>query len=344
MKTFKQSFAILVPKFDGNPFEFVDFIESFECWVHNTDAPQATKFQILLDNLDDEFELKNSLREFSSETYSSALAYFKDHFRTQTSNLSYLDDIDAVEDPENLKDLKTTQMELLFVWRSVNYFSLERILKSKLLKIVMEKFPWKYVEKFIRNNDLPNIKIINFLEYIRVIINKEEELRSKLSLFGLEHLRNRTNGEFSEGSSDQQYINYLQKYQNRQFFLSHLSPEDRARKIKKRNLCMNCLKKNHKAFKCRNDNNCTKCPRKHHTLLCKETKSIQNKEFEFNDSENDSSESEDETGSSGGEDKTDSLKSEHEVPSAESKPEILPAEDKPEIPSPESKTEIKKEE
>ena len=274
IQAYRKGFDKMVPKYDGNPFEFVNFIESFDFWIHNTDAPEWIKLKTLVDCLDDEFSLKNSLRKYYSFCYDMALKKFKNHFYFQICSFLYLEDIDAVEDPNNLEDLLTTWREFQLFWKSVKYFSLETSLNHRLIKITAEKFPFEYVEEFMQKNDIQKITMARFLDYIHSIIQKKENLRTKLECFGLDHLKNRTYDEISTVSPDMQHTNYLQQYQNRKFFLSHLSTEQRIRKIMKRNLCKNCLKRNHKASNCRMRNNCKHCPKKHHTLLCEETKSI----------------------------------------------------------------------
>ena len=257
--TYDKNYVQFIPKFDGNPFQFEFFITRFEDLVGNTNAPSYTKLFYLEENLTKDFVSK-----ISSTSYKLALKKFKDIFRSKTERLSYLKDIDAVEDPKNFEDLKTTIYELQCVNRSIEYFSLNASVEMELLKKVLKMFPTKYVKEYLRNTEYEDITISGFLEYMEDTVEKEESYVRKLEIFDLNN----------ESSSGQQYSNYVEYNDTGEFYLSHLSPEQRIRKIKKRNLCMNCLKKNHKAFNCRMKNNCEHCPKKHHTLLCEKTQSI----------------------------------------------------------------------
>ena len=262
-KPFDSALLKYVPKFNGNPFSFVSFIYAFEKNVHDTDAPWFEKLNILKRYLDDD-DLKKKL---SNSSYDLAFKQLKEHYRLQTQNLDYLNDIYAVEDPENYEDLQTTIYEFRLVCESIEYFSLKKSVSNKLLKTALKMFPSCYVKDYLRRNHLKCITISGLLEYMNDIVENKDNLAQKLEHFGLKT-------ENKKNSFPKRYSDFVEDRDWPGTCRAHLSSEARIRKAQQRNLCLNCLRNNHKTSKCRVKNNCDHCPKRHHTIFCKETSSL----------------------------------------------------------------------
>ena len=264
IKPFDPALLKSVPKFNGNPFNFVPFIHAFERNVHNTDAPWFEKLNLL-----NVYFLKDSVKKkLSNSSYDLAFKQLKEHYRLHTENLDYLNDIYAVTDHENFEDLQTTIYEFRLVCESIEYFSLGTSVSNKLLKTALRMFPVHYVDEYLRNNNVKDITIFGLLEFMNNIVEEKGNLAQKWNHFGLKKVDKSTT------SSNLRYFDFDNHAQYLTMYLSHLSSESRMKKVRKQRKCLNCLEYNHKAFNCRFGSRCELCPGKHSTMLCKKYSSL----------------------------------------------------------------------
>ena len=266
-----------VPKFDGNPMKWIDFITKFKELVHDQSyLNNNQRFIYLMQHMDG--EAKRALKAFSSSKvgYILALKRLKYMFgqRSQISQayiskLTYGKPI-ANDDEKALLEYYYAMSDCIISLKQLNY--IYDLHSTDVLRRSIRRLPSKYHSRWaehcfrLRQYKEPSLTDLESWLQERILAAKESYLPPKERKIQKQE-REKFVGKTSFENlclicEDKHYFYKCDQYKK-------MTSGEKIKFVKREKLCFNCLKKDHRSDKCNSKNRClhSDCSEQHHTSL-----------------------------------------------------------------------------
>ena len=289
-----------LPKYDGDPLKYAEFIDRFKTSVHtNASLPASRKMVYLKQCLIGSAEKALEGWDCTEASYASAFQYLEDRFGDpdvrMDALLSILLDLEKVESESNTKDLRKMIDTVESTIRSLKSLDVDMASFGRMFKLILlRRIPKNCRLGFLRSGKEQTLEnLTKFLcEEIRILEKGKD--KAPLSAAGSSEMEEKPSSkqkyksDHSAGSARKVEPKSSQGMKHRTVFTVKASdepcvfcagkhssekcsksPAERLKIASEKKLCFLCLDSGHYTFRCHVKERCGKdgCSRRHHILL-----------------------------------------------------------------------------